>query len=96
MVIKFKRSTTAVVPDATKRTCSDSSCQFKSPHLYLFCFLQQQTTLLRVANGVQTSGIGQYQMFFIGLDAMQRHGKKPDKRNILLRNSVWLHSPFIG
>lgn len=41
MVIKFIRSTTAVVPDATKRTCCDSSCQFKSPHLYLFCFLQQ-------------------------------------------------------
>lgn len=95
MVIKFIRSTTAVVPDATKRTCCDSSCQFKSPHLPFFTTTHKLLHFY-VANGVQTSGIGQYQMFFIGLDAMQRHGKKTDKRNILLRNSVWLHSPFIG
>lgn len=68
-----------------------------SSNRHTFPFLQQLIKLhFYVANGVQTSGIGQYQMFFIGLDAMQRHGKKTDKRNILLRNSVRLHSPFIG
>lgn len=46
MVIKFIRSTTAVVPDATKRTCCDSSCQFKSPHLPFFT-TTHKTTLLR-------------------------------------------------